>query len=114
MATAVATMTEQELLNNVIDLAHLFRWLAMHPRPARTSHGWRTAIQGDAGYFDLTLVNAGQGRILAAELKSARGKLASDQVEWRDAWLTAGGEYYEWRPTDWASGAIERVLRGRS
>jgi hypothetical protein len=83
----------------------------MHPRPARTAHGWRTAIQGDAGYFDLTLVHAGQRRIIGAELKSHRGSLTPEQVTWRDAWIGSGGEYFEWRPEHWANGDIERVLR---
>ncbi|HLM96761.1 MAG TPA: VRR-NUC domain-containing protein [Acidimicrobiales bacterium] len=110
MTTAATTMTEQELLDSVVELAHLFGWRVAHFRPARTAHGWRTPVTADgAGWPDLTLVRE---RIVFAELKSARGRLSVDQQDWLHALGHAGAESHVWHPTDWTDGTIERVLRG--
>lgn len=101
-------MTEDELVSCVIDLAHLFRWRVVHFRPARTAYGWRTAFTGDAGFPDLVLA---RDRTIFAELKSSRGRLTVDQELWQDVLLAANAEWYLWRPDDWTTGEIERVLR---
>ena len=100
-------MTEAELQTRVLELARWHRWLAHHDRPARTRDGWRTPVQGDAGYPDLTL--AGHGRLVLVELKSDRGRLDGAQETWRDALRRiAGIEYYVWRPKDWD--VVQQVL----
>jgi hypothetical protein len=77
-----------------------------------TKHGWRTAVSADGvGWPDLTLVRGEQ--LIFAELKSDRGRLTDQQQVWLEV-LGKVAEVYEWRPCDWASGAIETVLRGRS
>lgn len=43
------------------------------------------------------LIVAGHGRIVAAEIKSARGKLTPEQQEFRDTWVENGGEHVVWR-----------------
>ncbi|HXN62318.1 MAG TPA: hypothetical protein VN886_17875 [Acidimicrobiales bacterium] len=102
-------MTEVELQDLVIELAHLFGWRVAHFRPARTVDGWRTAVAADgADWPDLTLV---RDRIVFAELKSSRGKLHFQQRVWRDALTGAGAEHYLWSPADWDSGKVECVLR---
>lgn len=94
----------------VIMLARLLGWRVAHFRPAQTKRGWRTAVAGDgAGFPDLVLVHRAKKRVLFAELKSERGKLADEQIAWRDALLDAGVEYYLWRPSD--IDEIESVLR---
>ena len=112
-------MTEDELLNATLDLARLRGWLCHHVRPLRRADGsWRTAVQGDSGYPDLTMtrdpIAFAPGRLLFVELKSSRAprELPADQQRWRDTLLEAGGcEVYVWRPSDWHSGWIEWVLR---
>ena len=104
---AAPNMTEDELQRCVIDCAKLFGWLVHHTRPARSAKGWRTPVQGDAGFPDLVLVRA--GRVLFVELKSARGSVRPNQVRWRDA--LPDERYRLWRPADWQNGTIESELR---
>ncbi len=97
-------ISEADLLRSVIELAHIFGWKVQHTRPARLGNGqWRTAIQGDAGGPDLTL--ARHGVFILAELKSEHGKLSPEQQEWQEAGVLL------WRPGDWLSGNIEKILR---
>lgn len=98
-----AAMTEAELQANVIDLAHVYGWLICHQRPALTTSGYRTAIQGDRGFPDVVM--AKRGRVLLAELKSQTGRLTAEQ----QTWVTASGAYV-WRPMSWLNGDIHRVL----
>lgn len=125
-------MSEQQLLDAVVDLAHARHWLVSHQRTSRRGDGtWRTTIQGARGLPDLVLVrrehsaqNPGgntymirtgghvQGwnmpRILFVELKSDTGKVSPEQ----QAWLDALSPYScVWRPSMWHSGEIERALR---
>ena len=102
-------MSETELLEAVIDLAHLLKWRVAHFRPARTEQGWRTAGSGDVvGYPDLTMVR--DTRLIFAELKSERGRTTVDQQDWLHA-LKAVAEVRLWRPGDWLDGSIEADLR---
>ena len=112
---ASLAMSEDELLTNVMDMAHLLGWRTAHFRPARTEEGWRTAGSGDAkGFPDLCMVHPVQGRIVVAELKSQRGQVSEDQA----AWIADLGalpdtvEVHVWRPLAWIDGTIESVLRG--
>lgn len=107
-------VTETTLLNTVVDMCQVFGLLVHHCRPARTAQGWRTPIQGDAGFPDLII--AGPGGTLYRELKDARGRLSPDQRLWLDRLQQAGANADLWRPSDLASGRIEtelRALRGR-
>jgi hypothetical protein len=105
-------MTEAELQSVVLELLDLLGWRAMHTRPAQTRHGWRTPLQGAtaSGFPDVLAVRG--ARVLAAELKSARGALSADQRLWLDDLARAGVESHVWRPSDWTSGLVEAVLRG--
>jgi hypothetical protein len=54
MRPRVPPITEAAFLRQVLDLAKLRGWRTAHFRPAQTSRGWRTAVQGDgAGFPDL-------------------------------------------------------------
>lgn len=107
------SVTEAELTVQIIAAAHQLNWKCVHWRPALTSHGWRTAVQGDGvGWPDLTF--ARDGRLIFAELKS-RGK---EPTPAQEAWLALlgsvpGCQAFVWRPADWESGEIVRVLLGR-
>lgn len=98
-------MTEDEFLTAVLDLAEQFGWRAMHPRPARTQHGWRTAVQGPGskGWPDLVLCHADTGVFLVRELKAQTGPLSIDQLDWICALEDCGVDVGVWRPGDWPS-----------
>lgn len=102
------SMTETELQDAVVQMANLFGWRVCHFRPAKTDKGWRTPVQGHIGYPDITLVRE---RIMFVELKSDKGKLTHDQMEWARAIEDAGGEWHVWRPAEWHDRTIERILR---
>ena len=106
-------MTEQQLLDAIVETALYRRWSVHHQRPARLADGsWRSAIQGTPGFPDLILSR--EGRTIAAELKSIRGIVGQGQVRWLDTLAqTPGLEVYLWRPPHWTSGAIDQLLAGR-
>jgi len=101
--------TEDDLLAYVLDLSKLFGWQRAHFRPARTGHGWRTAVSGDgAGFPDLALCRP--PRLVFAELKSATGKLSHHQQHWLTLLAEIPGvEVFLWRPKDLDD--IVRTLR---
>lgn len=101
-------LTETEFLSQVIQYAKLRGWRVVHFRPAKTSRGWRTPVQGDGvGWPDLFLIRG--DRIIVAECKSDRGKLAPEQDAWLKAFELASVPSYLWRPGDWDE--IMEVLR---
>ena len=105
-----ATMTETELKDAVIDLAHLLGYLVHHDRPAQNRRGdWATHIQGDAGFVDLVL--AKNGRVLLPELKSEKGRLTDEQAAWGRAIGEGTHSYLLWRPENLLNGDIEKVLK---
>jgi hypothetical protein len=89
--------TEASFQHWLIGYARTQGWRSTHFRPARTQKGWRTALTGDPGYFDVILTR--QGETIEAELKA--GKNTPDEDQW--AWLllvasTPGREVYVWYP----------------
>lgn len=103
-------MTEAELQDAVIELAHLFGWRVAHFRAARTKSGWATPVAADGkGFPDLMM--ARRERLIFAELKSAKGKLTLEQEEWMSALRHTGSTLAVWYPRDWESGVIEDELR---
>jgi VRR-NUC domain-containing protein len=94
--TLPLTISEAQLQRTVIDYALLRGWRCVHYRPARTIHGYRTALTGHPGAPDLLL--ARDGRILCIELKRQHGRLTPDQRLWLAA---LGGNARCWRPADW-------------
>lgn len=99
-------ITESEFLDQVLQLAHAWRWRCAHFRPAKTADGWRTAVSGDgAGFPDLILVRE---RVIVAELKVGRRQVTGEQRAWLMAFEGANVAAYEWRPDDWDE--ITRVL----
>lgn len=112
---------ENDFATFVLGLASYTGWRTAHFRPAQTSKGWRTPVQGDgAGFPDLVLVR--RERLIFAELKSDVGKLRPEQKHWlrdlefvehsiADSPETPNGsvEVYLWRPGDVEK--IREVLR---
>ena len=106
-------MTEAELSALVEEALGLGGWRWQHQRPARTKHGWRTAISGHKGWPDIYAVRA--GKALALELKSAKGRLTIDQQRWLTELGSLGHSddhlmVFVWRPKDWVGGLIDEVL----
>lgn len=100
-------ISEAEFTHMVIELARLRGWLVAHFRPAKTSKGWRTAVSGDgAGFPDLILVRG--SKVLVAELKVGKNKVAINQGAWLHSFERAGIPAYVWRETDWQR--IEKLL----
>lgn len=99
--------TEADFQASVVDAARLLGWRVHHQRPARTATGWRTAVTGDVGFPDLVLVRG--GRLVVAELKSARGWVTVEQQAWLADLEAAGVEVHVWRPGDWDE--VVAVLR---
>lgn len=107
-------MTEKELQANVIELAHLLGWRCAHFRPAKTSYGWRTPIQGDgAGFPDCVLIHPKHG-ILWRELKASRGRVRVEQKGWLEWLADVGADVRIWTPADWHDGLILTELRGHA
>lgn len=100
-------MNEATWQKQVIEIAHTFRWLVAHFRPAKTNKGWRTAVAADgAGWPDLCLV---RDRVIFAELKKEGEKPSERQEMWLSALRAAGQETYVWRPSDFDD--VAKILR---
>jgi len=80
------SLSESDYLNMVIGLAHYYNWRVAHFRPAMTSKGWRTPVQGDAaGFPDLALVRGNRDKtasLIFLEVKREKGKLTPAQRAW--------------------------------
>ena len=103
-------ITEAEFMRQVLELAALRGWRCWHQRPARTSKGWRSAVQGKGanGFPDVVAVRSGV--ILFIETKTETGRLTPDQKAWAEA-LSIPSQlvwHYVWRPSQWKE--IERIL----
>lgn len=103
MTVAIETkIGETAFQERIIDVAHTFGWAVAHFRPARTKHGWRTAVAADGkGWPDLVLVHP-ESPVLFREVKDNAGTLTADQVTWGDRFGAAGADWAVWRPLDWA------------
>jgi len=99
-------LTERDFTAQVIQYAKLRGWVVAHFRPALTDKGWRTPVQGDAGFPDLVL--ARRGHIIFMELKSEKGKLSREQESWLDALEGPGVVVDVFKPSDWPE--IEHLL----
>lgn len=106
-AVIAAAMSEADLQDAVIASAKIYGWRVAHFRPARTASGWRTAVEGHAGFPDLVLANG--KRVIVAELKSMKGKPSDDQKQWLAALEPLSPVV--WTPREWLDGSIEEELR---
>ena len=116
-------VSEKVFQRQIVELAHRLRWKIVHFRPAMTSHGWRTPVQGDGtGFFDCIMFKP--PRLILAELKSDTGKLTKGKViltgrrskyvmgeeDWKQIYLQYPYiEVYVWRPVDLEE--IARILQ---
>jgi hypothetical protein len=106
-------MTEAALMAAVTELARAQGWLVYHP--------WRS-VKSETGFPDLVMVRP--PRVVFAEMKTEKGRLRKGSwnkggtryLPGQDEWLATFGEcpgveVFLWRPADWLSGVIERILR---
>ena len=105
----VAPISEAEFLRQVIELAELLHWEVAHFRPAQTSKGWRTPVQGSLGKGWPDLVLAKPGRLLFAELKRDGRKPTPEQGRVLAMLAATGAEVWQWMPADFD--AIAEILR---
>lgn len=106
-------MSEADLQAAVIELAKRLGWRCAHFRAAQIRPGrYVTPVSGDgAGFPDLVMLR--DGRIVAAELKTARGRVSAEQQLWLAEFRQVlGVAVHVWRPAHWLSGEIENTLRG--
>jgi hypothetical protein len=91
------TETEASFQASVVRYAELMGWRCFHVYDSRRSR---------AGFPDLVMVR--RPRVIFAELKSERGKLARDQFDWLRALDQCGQEVYVWKPSQWQ--ILEKIL----
>lgn len=130
-------LTEEQFLQQIIDLAQATGWLVYHARPARKGLSvaalkahveciggvnvvplaailgllktvkWRTALQGDVGFPDLVLCRPPV--VLFIECKSQGGRVTAGQADWlRFLSLCPHIQTHLWTPQNWPE--IEALL----
>lgn len=94
------TVSEEQFQKNVIREAQLYGWKIAHFRKAQSKRGnWITPVAGDGkGFVDLVLALE-DDRVIFAELKRQDGYLKPEQKMWRDLLISAGQEWYLWKPS---------------
>jgi hypothetical protein len=75
--------SEADLQAMLVRAAMLRGWMVAHFRPAPSSRGWRTPVEGNAGFPDLVL--ARDGVVFAWELKGQGGRPTLEQTAWLGA-----------------------------
>jgi len=101
-------MTEQQFTNELLKWAKAYRWRGFHVR--NSGAGGNTQVQGDKGFPDLVLVRP--PRLIFAELKVGKNKVAPEQQAWLDALTECevepygmpapSAEVHVWRPEMWS------------
>ncbi len=71
-----------ELITSAVEWLHDQGFRVNVPLKSMTGKGYRTAIQGNKGYFDLTAIHETLGIIIFAEVKTGEGTLSPDQEKW--------------------------------
>ena len=95
-------MTEKQFQQRILDLSWRCGWgLSYHPYDSRRS---------EPGFPDLVLISVERGRCIFVEVKKEKGKLAPEQMRWRDALIATGQRWYCWYPHDWDE--VVAVLSG--
>jgi hypothetical protein len=107
--TAAIRLSEDAWQSRITDLLDLRGWLWIHIRPARTTQGWRTPISGPLGKGWPDIIAVRGDRLVALELKSARGRVSPEQRGVIDALAVIPGvTAMVARPADWA--AVQELL----
>lgn len=102
-------MGEADLQRAILQTAELMGYRAYHV--VNVSDQLRNSTS--VGFPDLCMVHPERRGAIFAELKDARRKVTRDQQLWLDALSGAREEHYVWRPKDWKSGRIIKILEER-
>lgn len=104
------SMTEAQFQREVIRLAQQHKWRVAHFRTAMNKRGhYMTPVAADgAGFPDLLMIR-GQ-RVIAAELKTNKGRTSAQQKQWLAAFEETPVETFLWRPRDQEN--IHTTLKG--
>lgn len=97
-------MSEAQLQASIVEAARYLRYRHYHTTDSRKSQ---------PGFPDLVLVHRDTGRVIFAELKAEKGRVTDAQQEWLSL-LGKQSEAHLWRPADWLSGEVRRVLEDRA
>lgn len=93
-------LTEKQWLQQVLDVAKLYRWAHYHP--------W-LSVHSQTGWPDLALVKP--PRLVLAELKAKKGVLTDNQRHWLGLLTQCSGvEVYLWRAPDLEP--VRQILSG--
>lgn len=82
--------TEAQCQQTLIETAMRTGWRVHAQRPARTDRGWRTAIQGHAGFPDLVLITPDGTALHVVELKRRPNHVEPHQQLWLDLFAGLG------------------------
>jgi len=101
-------MSERELLRHcVIPLARVHGWLAFHdPDSRRSEPGLPDLVLARRGVVLLIETKTEKGRVSTVQRISRTGRIMPSQEDW----IRESGAKL-WRPSDWSSGEIERILK---
>ena len=93
--------TERDFQQAIIETAKLTGWAIHAERPAWTKKGYRTPIQGDAGFVDLVLTR--DGKLIFWEVKVRPNEPTTHQQLWIDALAQVPGVMSDvvYLPEDW-------------
>lgn len=87
--------------DRVQQIAEGLGWAVLVIRPVRVQRKdgtvyYETPVAGSGkGFPDFLFVRE---RLVAAEVKTGKGRLSAEQKWWRDRLVAAGVPWYEWRP----------------
>lgn len=102
-ADYLATQSEAEFQDAVVELAKANGWTAYHTYDSRKS---------SEGFVDWLFVSERFRWTLFVELKKQTGQPTPAQIEWLRVLKAAGNDARLWRPSDWPE--IEAIFTGRS
>lgn len=86
--TVLAGVTEKQLQSAVVEAMGYMGWLTYHTHDSRRSN---------PGFPDIVAVKG--SRLIFLELKSEKGKVRAEQVEWLDVLIETHSEVYLVRPS---------------
>ena len=97
----LAGVTEKQLQSTILDALGYMGWKTYHTFDSRRSN---------PGFPDIVAVKG--GRVMAVELKSEKGKIRPEQIEWLDALSITPTETHLVRPSTMDSFLEEAALSG--
>lgn len=103
--------SEAAFQQQIINLATLYDWASYHAPDNRPSGRTGRVQRVTPGWPDLILVR--DGELIAAELKTEKGRIRPEQAKWLSLLQEVEGiEVYIWRPSDFDA-IHARLARGR-